>query len=379
MKQTIKKIAIYRSSALGDAILATAAISFLRQRHIEAQEITWIGSEPALSLITAAFPDVVPVNIHKYKGFLGFVRLFKQLKNLDLVVNYQKNLKSRALCWLLKVFGRVKTLTYSKRQFFRFQLLLSAQRKKRTLLGKKEGPLTWQYQHCLEVLQNYFLPLTESKDDKKFLARPDLRAIKNLKPQGLSSLLPQKRPFLVLGPGATHATKQAPEQLFLGIMQEFLGSKSDFYGNDKIPCIILGSKNEMAANATLCENLRMIYGDDLEIIDYTGRLALLESAYIVSFAAAVLSNDSALVHIAEALDTPVAALFGPTTEEFGFSPWQAFSQAFSVPLSCRPCSKHGKRPCRFGDKMCFTMISTFAVGQFLVGLFKKNLELETSP
>jgi hypothetical protein len=46
-------------------------------------------------------------------------------------------------------------------------------------------------------------------------------------------------------------------------------------------------------------------------------------------------------------------LFGPTVEAFGFAPRMRESRAFSLLLGCRPCSKHGKVACRYGDRLCF--------------------------
>src|SRR5690606_38416017 len=75
-----------------------------------------------------------------------------------------------------------------------------------------------------------------------------------------------------------------------------------------------------------------------------------------------------LGHIAESVDTPTAILFGPTIESFGFAPRMKKSRAFSASTGCRPCSKHGKVDCRFGDKLCFLSIPAGDVADHLAQL-----------
>ena len=108
------------------------------------------------------------------------------------------------------------------------------------------------------------------------------------------------------------------------------------------------------------------------ILNFTGKLSLYETAIALRQAQCLLSNDSALGHLAEAVDTPVGILFGPTTEKFGFSPYKEKSKSFSAQLSCRPCSKHGKKSCRYNDKLCFTSIPKSDIVAFLLNFFNRS-------
>ncbi|MCD6334440.1 MAG: glycosyltransferase family 9 protein [Candidatus Latescibacteria bacterium] len=76
-----------------------------------------------------------------------------------------------------------------------------------------------------------------------------------------------------------------------------------------------------------------------------GRLTLRESAALLARCDLLLSNDSAPVHIAAAMGTPVVALFGPTTPNLGFAPYGSGHTVLEVPLDCRPCGKHGGKRC----------------------------------
>jgi heptosyltransferase-2 len=82
---------------------------------------------------------------------------------------------------------------------------------------------------------------------------------------------------------------------------------------------------------------------------------LREAILALACAAAAVSNDSGLLHIAAAMDVPAIGIFGPT------SPWHwaplnalaAIVQADNA-LSCRPCHKP---VCRFGHHRCMAEIS----------------------
>jgi ADP-heptose:LPS heptosyltransferase len=75
----------------------------------------------------------------------------------------------------------------------------------------------------------------------------------------------------------------------------------------------------------------------------------------------VVTNDSGLMHVAEAVGTPVVALFGPTVRGFGYFPSLPRSAVLETNgLECRPCSRNGRRPCWRGDHACLTRIDSEA-------------------
>lgn len=76
---------------------------------------------------------------------------------------------------------------------------------------------------------------------------------------------------------------------------------------------------------------------------------------------AVVTNDSGLLHLAEAAGTPVLALFGPTVRAFGYYPCLPDSRVLERDLECRPCSRNGRRPCWRGDLACLAALEPPAV------------------
>jgi len=77
------------------------------------------------------------------------------------------------------------------------------------------------------------------------------------------------------------------------------------------------------------------------VVDLSGRLTLKELAALAARARLFIGVDSAPMHIAAAMRTPVVALFGPSGElEWG--PWHvAHRVVASTAHPCRPCGNDG--------------------------------------
>ena len=83
-----------------------------------------------------------------------------------------------------------------------------------------------------------------------------------------------------------------------------------------------------------------------KIVNLSGKLKLLETAALISGASLVLANDSGIMHMATAVNTPVVAIYGSTVRELGFFPFRAESQVIeNNKVKCRPCSHIGKKHC----------------------------------
>ena len=93
-----------------------------------------------------------------------------------------------------------------------------------------------------------------------------------------------------------------------------------------------------------------------------GTLGLRASAALIGRAAVLVTNDSAPLHLATAVGTPVVAIFGPTVPAFGFGPRGARDRIVEHPsLGCRPCSAHGPRVCPLGHHRCMKELSVESV------------------
>lgn len=80
-------------------------------------------------------------------------------------------------------------------------------------------------------------------------------------------------------------------------------------------------------------------------VDLANATSLRETCALLSLCRVLITGDSGPMHLAQAVGTPVIALFGPTTKEWGFFPAGPHDVVLEKLLPCRPCSLHGKKPC----------------------------------
>lgn len=116
-----------------------------------------------------------------------------------------------------------------------------------------------------------------------------------------------------------------------------------------IQIFLIGGSEDQA----LCEFIQA----DSSAVNVAGKLSVLESAALIERLDLMITNDSAPLHIANAVQTDVIAIFGPTVKDFGFYPFRDNDQVIEVELDCRPCSWHGGKKCPLGHHNCMRWIT----------------------
>ncbi|MDA1107176.1 MAG: putative lipopolysaccharide heptosyltransferase III [Proteobacteria bacterium] len=76
------------------------------------------------------------------------------------------------------------------------------------------------------------------------------------------------------------------------------------------------------------------------VVDVSGQLNLKQLAALTRRAKCFVGVDSAPMHIAAAMQTPVVVLFGPSGE-MGWGPWQVVQRVITSRHTCRPCGLDG--------------------------------------
>lgn len=117
-----------------------------------------------------------------------------------------------------------------------------------------------------------------------------------------------------------------------------------------------------------------------EVKDLSGQTSLPMAVDLLAAATAVVANDSGLMHVACAVDTPVVAVYGSTSPDFT-PPLHEAAQTISLVtldegvnrLACQPCFQ---RTCRYGHTDCLGRVSPDAV---LAGLRRAGVQLGGVP
>ena len=112
-------------------------------------------------------------------------------------------------------------------------------------------------------------------------------------------------PLICLCPGAEFGpAKRWPTKYYSKVANEYLKKNWQV--------ILLGSMNDVRIGKEIKGNINKESG----FLNLIGQTKLVDTIDILSSANLVLTNDSGLMHIAASVDTPLVALYGPTSPEF---------------------------------------------------------------
>jgi len=148
-----------------------------------------------------------------------------------------------------------------------------------------------------------------------------------------ASLAPEP-PFVALAPGSIWPTKRWPAQRWAELTAALAESG--------VAVVLIGGPEDRE----LAAEIRRLAGEPERVVDLCGATSLRESYAVLELAAALVSNDSAPMHLGVAAGIPVLAVYCSTVPEFGFAPRGKADRVFQVDgLACRPCGVHGRQTC----------------------------------
>ena len=314
----MEKFLIIQTAFIGDVVLATGIVEKLHQAYPDAQ-IDFLlrkGNEGLL----ANHPYLNEVLIwNKKQNKWG--NLFKMLKKIrgnkyDTVINLQRF----GSTGFVTAFSNAKEkIGFDKNPF---SFLFTKKIKHSMLEGRHE------------VERNHDLIKDITDDD---FAMPKLHPSDN---DFISVQVYTTQQYICIAPSSVWFTKQYPAEKWT----EFINAIPLPY---KI--ILLGGKEDR----DLCEKIRSSCpGKNIEVL--AGNLSFLQSAALMKNAVMNYVNDSAPLHFASAMNAPVTAIFCSTIPGFGFGPLsdQPFIVETLIPLSCKPCTLHGRKACPLGHFKC---------------------------
>ncbi len=137
------------------------------------------------------------------------------------------------------------------------------------------------------------------------------------------------QPFLVIHPTSRWLFKAWPATSMTALMRELLAAGH---------VLIVTSGPDNAEREVIAEILAPLQPSDA-LIDWSGALTLKELAALLQRARLFIGVDSAPMHMASAMGTPVVAIFGPSGDQ-EWAPWR-------VPARVLTASSYGCRPCGF--------------------------------
>ena len=265
----------------------------------------------------------------EHKGFFGLFKLFKQIhsyQRFDHVVDAHDVLRTQVLRKFF-LLANVPVSIYKK------------DRNEKKKIIRKENKIRVELKHTVQryldampgnhvVWKDDYLPVLSFQKEKK-----DCRKVG-------------------IAPFAQHELKVLPEDKIIEILS-MLDQECDLYlfgakGNEyeKLKEFQLNRPRIFIASE-LCNNLE-------------------EELKLIAQMDVMLSMDSANMHMASLVGTPVVSIWGSTHPDLGFKALGNQNDILQVQipiedLPCRPCSVFGNTECYRGDKACLQRISSLSV------------------
>ncbi len=345
-----RKILIIRFSALGDLVLTSPIYRELKRVYPKA-EITLLSSSGVISVLRNN-PHINHYISYSrkqtFKELGGLIRKLRKEK-YELIYDAHRSIRSIWITWNLSGFGIFDTpqvWSINKRSLRRILFIYF----KINLLKNTQS----QRQHLLRPLQER----TEKKIENHTELFPDNDAVLTVKDFMEKKRLRPKC-FIAIGASASYPLKCWPLKNFNLLISDLIATQW--------AVVLIGGVNEK-------ESIILEKDFSGKVHSVAGHFSSLESAELLRNAKLVVTNDSSVGHLAEAVGTSAIVIFGSTVREFGYAPFLKGSKLVETHelLKCRPCSKDGRGKCRNRSYIkCLTAITPQTVMNLIPKLDKK--------
>lgn len=325
-----KHVLIIRLSAMGDVAMSVPVVEQLR-RDYPSLKIT-ILTRPFFKPFFREIENiefVEPDFKGRHKGLKGLWLLFREIQALgvDAVADLHDVLRTKVLDTMFRLTGtRVavidkgrmakKTLT---RKFRKFMVPLT--------------PTVERYRQTIAEL-GFDLELSDT-----------VVRTQHPVPQPIVEIMGEKSGrWIGFAPFAQHKGKIYPTIL----SDEVIGLLSNRYDQ-----VFIFGGGTYERDFAECMQIR-----HPRVISVIGMMSLDEEIDLISHLDCMITMDSASMHMASLVGTPVVSVWGATHPYAGFYGYgQNQSNAVQLDMPCRPCSVYGNKQCIYKDYRCLSNIA----------------------
>jgi lipopolysaccharide heptosyltransferase II len=338
------KFLIIRFSSIGDVILTTPLIRCLRAAYPESQIDFLVKKEFAIVLSqNPHISNSITFDKKAGKGELARIKTLVRNSGYTHILDIQKNIRS---IYISNGSG-AKVSSFSKKIFARDMLI-----RFNINLYKEVKPVYLRYFESADKLgvaydkcgTEVFPPISDSGKITGLLQE--------------NNYLPQF-PLLVVAPGAQWENKRWP-------VEGFAAAADTFCEQTGAKTILIGGPGDIE----ICNSVHSLM--KTPSLNLAGKLSLMGSAALLGKASMVFTNDTGMLHMAQAMKAPVVAVYGPTTRELGFFPIPENSRVAETEISCRPCTQKGLHHCPKKHFRCMNEIKPELVSNQALELFSEK-------
>lgn len=322
---------------MGDVILVTGLLSFLRKKF----------SDAAISLLTDEYYTGLFSDDPRLSSLIGLSRKQLSLDSVasetqwDIIIDLQNNSRSRKLIGNIK--NKSKISSFDKLHLHRFLLLCG-----RVDIYNQNENIASRYIQTFDKTEKNIYPVELFFDESK--------AEKCCSDYFQNGTI--QRPLMALFPFSKWKNKEWPEEYFIKVGRFFLLKGWNV--------VVMGGQSESEQGQRIAKFIGQ------RCVNLAGKLSLYECGCILRKTSMALGVDTGLSHLARACGVKIGMIFGPTTRQFGFFPYgEPPFVLFETNLKCRPCHAHGGNLCLRGNKPCMTRIEPDEVIKGLMELSEK--------
>jgi heptosyltransferase-2 len=331
------KILIIRLSSIGDIILTTHLLRNLKKYFVNS-EIYYITLNNYSALVESN-PYCSKIIMYNKKwsksGLRDFIAGLIKDYNFDLIIDLQGNSRSKEIT--TKLSGQKYII--DKRRLYKLCLV----NLKKNIFHKISS-----------IPEIYFDSIRELEiiDDNKGLEfwLPEENS-SNIYLHGKRIYNKKDIYKIVIAPGAHFKTKRWLPEYFIETAEIL---KTRF----KCEFLVIGGKDDLE----ICNFISLA----INAVNYSGKNDIIQTARLIDKSDLLITNDTGVMHIAAARQTPVAVIFGSTVKDFGFTPFRCPNVVIEKDLYCRPCSHIGRNFCPLWHFNCMSSVTPqFAVEKII--------------
>lgn len=343
-------ILVIRFSALGDVAMTVPVVAALAQQYPNVR-VTMLSRPQARPLFEHLAANVGFMEAdfkNEYRGVRGLNALYRRLtaKQFTAIADLHDVIRSQFLRMRFNL-DRFHVAHIDKHRALR-KLLTRDQ-------DKVMEPLPTAFENYAEVFAKLGYPV-------KLHPGGEIEKTDIIESIGGTRLTGQ-RPLIGIAPFAAHRGKTWPIESMAKVISRLLAAHPYcriflFGGGDHEP-------EQLRALAARCQGNVTVVPDHMDGLEQ--ELALMQQLDVM------VTMDSANMHLASLVSTPVVSIWGATHPYAGFMGWgQSADNAIGIDMPCRPCSIFGNKPCRRGDYACLTGITPEMVTEKVENVLKSR-------
>jgi len=356
MKETHPSNILVRApNWIGDAVMGTPALMDLRKAYPSANITLW--ARPAVAELLKGHPSINEILVYDYRGkhggMFGKAALIQTLRkgNFELAILFQNAFEAAILTLLAGIAERVGYATDGRKW----------------LLSKSiEAPIKKGAVHLVQYYQGLIRDMTEIQTDRipnLVVDKEDQERIDQRFPE----LVMTDGDYLIgVNPGSIYGTAKRwlPERFAEAADHLVRKFREDLLPGKRIRIVLVGSQGEESLGQYIADCMK-----ECPIV-LSGKTTLRELMGIIKRCSIFLTNDTGPMHIANAFNVPLAAVFGPTDPD-DTAPYNNRQALVRTPVNCAPCFL---RHCPI-DHRCMTGVSVQQVYQVALTQYEAALAL----